>query len=212
MPELFPLIVKAGIKKTDKGVSIVKEQTFQNIDDFKPDEWNPIDVKTFCFRVNKELYGWFGFDESWGIWRGKLQEIVYYDITPEMDNKDVSDVMNNVRKRLEKWGLIPEQITWQWGGSKYHATDYHGILRSIIDPEPYMIYKTCEMVDKCEIKTSYHLERMTRAVYLDIEKTIRNDDVDLNKLWNVYVEQMRMRVHEPFTATLGTREDMTVDE
>lgn len=187
----------------------MNEQRIKNFDSFDPDEWNPVDDKAFSFRVNKELHGYFGFDENWGSWRGKLREVVYYDITPEMDNKDVCDVMNNIGRRFEKWGLIPEQITWQWGGGKYHATDYHGILRSIIDPEPYMIYKTCEIVDKCEIKTLYYLERMTRAVYLNIEKTIRNDDIDLNKLWNVFVEQMRMRVHEPFTATLGTQEEFT---
>lgn len=185
----------------------MKEQRIENFDGFDPDEWNPIDDRTFCFKVDKALHGWIEFDENWGIWRGVISENVSYDITPELDAKDVSDIMNDVRNRLEKWGLIPEQITWQWGGSKYHLTDYHGILRNIIDPEPYMIYKTCEMVDKCEIKTSYFLERTTRAVYLDIEKTIRNDDIDLPKLWEVFIDQMKKQIHEPFTAKLGTPEE-----
>ena len=187
----------------------MKEQQIENFDSFDPDKWNPVKDKTFYFRVNNELYGWFDFDENWGIWRGIITECVYYTITPEMDNKDVSDIMNDVRSRLEKWGLIPEQITWQWGGSKYHNPNYNGILRNIIDPEPYMIYKTCEMVDKCEIKTSYYLERMTRAVYLEIEKTIRNDDIDLPKLWEVFIDQMKKRIHEPFTAKLGANKEFT---
>lgn len=187
----------------------MKEQQFENFDHFDPDEWNPVDDKEFYFRVNKEFHGGFEFDEDWGIWRGVISEYVCYDITPESDAKDVSDIMNDVRGRLEKWWLIPEQITWQWGGSKYHDPNYNGILRSIIDPEPYMIYKTCEMIDKCEIKTSYYLERMTRAVYLEIEKTIRNDDIDLPKLWEIYVEQMKKRINEPFTAKLGTKEEFT---
>ena len=185
----------------------MKEQQFENFDSFNLDEWNPVDDKTFHFRVNNELYGWFSFDKEWGIWRGRIAENTIYKNPDELDIRGVSKLKNDIRSRLEKWGIFPECVVWHWSGHRFQVGDYSDSINNIISPEPYMVYKTYEIVEGCEVKTQYYLERVTRAVYLEIEKTIRNDDIDLPKLWEVFIDQMKKRIHEPFTAKLGTTEE-----
>lgn len=182
----------------------MKEQQFDTIDSFNPDEWNPVSEKVFQFQVNTELYGWFTFDKERGIWRGRMFEEKTYEISSPLEIKEFNFIWSDIANRLENWGLCPDQVTWNWRGHKFDVCDYQRAIRNIIHPEPFMIYKTCERVDGCEIKTSYYIERTERAVWLEIQKTIRNDDVDLNKLWNVYVDQMKKRIREPFKAMLTT--------
>ena len=187
----------------------MKEQRIENFDSFDPDEWNPVDDKTFHFRVNNELYGWFAFDMEWGIWRGRMFEDKTYEIPNMFENKHFNFIWWDIGLRFERWGLYPDQVNWLWRGHRYDVYDYSMAIRNIISPEPFMVYKTYEKIECCEIKTQYYIERREKAVCLEIEKAIRNDDIDLKKLWEMYVEQMRKRINEPFTATMGTKEKFT---
>lgn len=192
----------------------MKQQTFQKIDDFKPEEWCPIDDKGFHFNVRERFGGQFWFDPEAGYWSGRIWEEFYIQFPKDSlpDRKWYFNARATIIKKFKEWGLEPYRVTWMALPDQFsHSHDFNSLLTYTLEPQPLMYYKATEDDENCFVDSTFRIEKWSYAIEVGWRHSIYNDETDPNNLWKKFVEVMKRRVHEPFTATLGTREELTVE-
>lgn len=189
----------------------MKRQEFQNFDNFKPEDWLPLDNKIFHFVApDWKFSGEFKYDVDIKACRGEITEYVMLPYpTKETLPRWYINTYAAINNQFLKWNIDPHRVSWTLFPTRYPTRgEFGSTLSELLDPHPSMMYKVCEDDENCFVDSKYTiLNKNFYEIELCWKQFIYNDKTKPINLWNKFIELMRKRISVPFTAVLRTPEE-----